>query len=395
MLFILISIISNILCKNIIIDGNTKTKSMHIKNTYNKCAKKYHNTDNNIKNKLIEQCILNDEIFSSVLITEDENSVKVLVKDKWSIIPIPMFSTDESTNKYGFMLVDANFLGYANILILGANFGNTTEYTLGLIGRTLFDTNLRAIFFMQKLSYSITAKDAANTYYENNLDTFKTFVSLGYVFNKTYTLSLGLDYYDYKFLKNSNFDKLNNYCELFLLAMINAEFYKYKLYFNEGLNFKIVLGENINYTSNRNFKYMMDYSYGFEIYKSSALIYNFNFVTQSSKKLNSSFKLGYSDGFRGLNEQSLWTNKYALNKLDYHIPYFRSDKLVLTVAPFFDLAFYENEIINYINNYYYSYGLGTYLFLKNITIPAVGVIIGHNSTFLGNFFAVSVGTKNN
>jgi hypothetical protein len=102
------------------------------------------------------------------------------------------------------------------------------------------------------------------------------------------------------------------------------------------------------------------------------------------------FNLGYERGYRGVQYNTLWaTDSYAVS-LDYHIPIGKTRYGTWTVAPYYDKGWF-NPVHNIGVDEYESYGVGMYLYLRKIAMPGLGIVVGRNENFMGDYIAFSIG----
>ena len=103
-------------------------------------------------------------------------------------------------------------------------------------------------------------------------------------------------------------------------------------------------------------------------------------------------RVGAERGFRGIPDSGAWVDRYLTLALDYQIPLWSSRIGTWTVAPFCDVGYLHQPTLEGSEEITYSaLGLGTYLFLRDLAIPGVGVYVGHNDTYQDYFFEVTIG----
>ena len=84
----------------------------------------------------------------------------------------------------------------------------------------------------------------------------------------------------------------------------------------------------------------------------------------------------------------------AAASADYHVPVGKTRHGTFTVAPFVDYGAYKPFIADTGGNYS-SYGVGGYFFINTINLPGVGLILGRNERFMGDFAAFQIGFRFN
>jgi hypothetical protein len=111
---------------------------------------------------------------------------------------------------------------------------------------------------------------------------------------------------------------------------------------------------------------------------------------KNTDDVRDSFKLGDNLGFRGVESGGVWAKQAHSVSVDYKIPFLDIKYGTWTVGPFTDYAWF-NEFDMNSNKESFAYGISTFMFLKKIALPGIGIIVGHNDNYLGDFVSVSIG----
>ena len=82
-----------------------------------------------IRQRLIESGLfVNDEIRVDLGIQGDEAELSLFLRDRFSLVPIPIFTTGGGSPRGGLFLADQNFLGTGNQIFAGGMFGESYRY---------------------------------------------------------------------------------------------------------------------------------------------------------------------------------------------------------------------------------------------------------------------------
>ena len=113
-LFIILVVchISTAFATSYTIIGNTRTKTSYILHLIKKC--------NRTENTDLTQCLLNSQLFSHVDVKNFNDKTLIEVKERWTLIPIPQIKVSSNSSSYGGYLVERNFLGKGNFIMLPA-----------------------------------------------------------------------------------------------------------------------------------------------------------------------------------------------------------------------------------------------------------------------------------
>lgn len=109
---VFIILISNVFGKEISILGNTKTS--------NKKIRAIINSDSSMDTSSIRNRLLRTGVFSKISVTDEGNKLKVLVEERWTLIPILKFSSGGGVSQVTAGLFEANLLG--EVSELGAQY---------------------------------------------------------------------------------------------------------------------------------------------------------------------------------------------------------------------------------------------------------------------------------
>jgi hypothetical protein len=377
--FILLKIKILILCVFIIpvwameytIVGNSKTKTFIIENKIAECQ--------NAKQDLT-QCLLNTKLFSEVFVqVKSQSLTEVTVKDRFSIIPIPLIKKDSYSSSYGLMLVESNLFGRGDKAIIAVRTGTN--------GSSFFSaTDLSSVGVGTFISHMIEDRELKNIIafeQKRSVVAFEVGPSL-------FRIGAGFFIYDFKSHNGVEYQD-TSYLNLNFHSQINKT--NFRWYFNEGNAFEINLTNMFKSDQSIGQTVMASYNFEKNIYSHHAL--QFRAASFLSNKL-----LGYeylsvdgNRGFRGIEDGSIWLKNSLSLSLDYQIPIKTFKSFTWTFSPFYDYSTFQASFVNTAHSYS-SLGVGSYLFIKTVAIPGMGFILGRSESFeVDTFFKFFVGMR--
>lgn len=380
------------------ISGNTKTRSSYIRSLTEKCLE-----DQGVKRledvdpTRLQECLINSRFFSEVKVEIKEEQLQIDVKDRWSIIPIPFVSSSKGQDtKYGGHLQESNLFGYGKNLGVGGTYSaSESSYWLMYHDRSVFLTDWTlacALGQSRNQFYHYQGEDETD-----GMDESKRFFSLsgGYRFLPNFDASLRYQTIDREYEEFENYQPPQDYQSNYVGLRFRWDDSNFRFYFQEGaiadatFMRQISRSDHVDITNAVTINLKL--SWQKEIIDNHVLQLRFNAGRLYGGDRREALRMGGRVGFRGIQDQGAWTEKHLTGSIDYQIPLHMTSTGTWTVAPFVDVGTLEliesaKDKLNY-----YSYGIGTYYFLKKITIPGLGLALGHNSKYQDFFFKFTVG----
>lgn len=360
--------------------GNNRTQDRYLKYLADTCV---------MASQPIEQCLLNTQLFSNVKV--DGNTISV--DERWTLIPVPSMSSGSSGSSYGLYLMERNFLGMGKFAMVGGSLGSQGNSLL------LFykDTNF---FHSNWTSHVIlhAAKSDQKAYLRREV--VESFVEdekylklgLGYKLTPKFEVGWGIAYV------NSHYQELDARSlpgpVHSLMSSISGE-YKgsdFKLYFNEGLDAKIEFLSDVDRSDEKSSVHRVygDLRYQKNLYLNHAAQFSLSVAGSTTSTMKTIDKVGGKPGLRGIEKGGLWADRYGAFSCDYQFPISELEYGTWTIAPFFDSGIFSSPYTNHINQFQ-SFGVGGYLFLRQVALPGLGLVVGRNPRFMGNFMTVAIG----
>ncbi len=306
-------------------------------------------------------------------------TVRILLKEKATLIPLPFFSASDGAYSFGMVLFDSNFLGLRKQLITSAivSDGNPSG-TLGLIDPTLADSTMRGVIFMSggRNKSEAAYPDGSNYRVYSSTDAR---VTGALTFRTQKKLMPGISFkYEQSEVDEAWEDSLDP-PDSSAVASPGISLTYENTYFLEYFYEGIVLRTAYAYA------FELNGSYSGEGGDGSGIIGNAEWASAffGDHRFSIDAAAGYSEfpipnldslsgpGFRVLPFRRAVARSYWAGSAGYEFPFSRPDWGTLTLSGFFDGGVYEPEEGNFES--FYGPGGGFRLYLSKVAIPAVGV----------------------
>jgi hypothetical protein len=374
---------------DIAIEGNSKTAGIYIRALLKKCLKQMASEEPDAaEEKYLSQCVYNARHFSKVEVKKDVAKYHVNVEEKWSLIPIPVVTAGSGGDeKYGLF-------GLGKIFAVGGTVGNTgNTYFFHYNDKKVFlsDWNFTASHSRSNQKYSLY--DGDEKIFGINENRSNAVLGVGYTFKRFVpAVNYMMQINEYEQL--DGFVQPEDYRASKLGFRLRYDYSDYKLYFNKGVTIDANLTRDVSRNDEEKFSTVATGSVkiGVPSFKDQALLGQIQGGNVSGGTETDTFRLGLSKGFRGIPAQGAWPEKYYALSFDYQIPIRKLSFGTWTTAPFTDtgqLKYRSNTGLDAVD--YNSIGIGTYIFLKEVAIPGLGLEIGRNNKFQSNFVSFSLG----
>jgi hypothetical protein len=351
------------------ITGNKKTKTPHIISVLKKCHSSYG----------AERCMLNTKLFSEVKIS----GKKITVKERHTLIPIPFFSSSGSERSAGAYLIESNFMGYGDLLVVGGSVSNRGSNALLIYKNNsvnFSDFTFSVSFITDKKNYELYS--GKNGRFEYSDDTLSLGAGPGYKFG-FFETDVKAAY------ERRRFDKFENYDALAITPLLRYKNVRFKFHSEEGLN--AALFAPFSFSSYPKSEILFESSYQKNAIRDHIL--HISLTTYKELRVNTaaSLKFGAQRGLRGIDKESLSASRLAALGLDWQIPLKHTDYGTWVAAPFFDFGNLNSRLTRGEN--YFSFGAGGFLYLKKIALPGLGLYVGHNNKFESSFVNFFMGAS--
>jgi len=377
------------------VQGNTKTTLGFLNARVHDCldeqgAQRWDDVDNDE----LRQCILDTRVFSEVDLKLTPPVLELTVKERWTIIPIPFVYAQRDSKRYGLFVYDSNFLGRGKQAVAGGSTGNR--------GNTLFvlyrDPSVLYGKWTALAKYKIGQEDYLRYQGETEINGYSekehnAELRLGYKISPWLEAALHTEIAQRRYSQLAPFDyPLQDYFFVYLGPYVSYDRTDFHFYFQQGNKFRLELGTQIHRDDDapQVAQYQMAYDWQHTIIGKHALQIHLLSGVKNTDDVRDSFKLGGSTGFRGVEAAGIWAKQAHSLSLDYKIPFWDTKFGTWTVGPFADFAWFKEFDAEH-HDESKAYGVSTFMFLKKIALPGIGIVIGRNEDYLGDFISVSIG----
>jgi hypothetical protein len=336
-------------------------------------------------------------IFSDIEINYINDSgaavIEVILTEKWTIIPIPMFSSNSRNTAYGLYILESNLMGYGKTLFTGGTWSNSGwSGILGYIDPSLFSTNFRLNLFLIYKSFIYQNGNLEGELLSEYKSVEKNArLDLGYGFKNRYFIYLSGGYeshhIDSSYKESFNTPQSQENLKAGLLFNINRlKYYEYFFYgfvMQSGFYGHIPADKNSSGYMTSEFK--MDWSFKvFSFHRISLSAFGFCGDTPPIAEK----RIGGKQGFRTIPADIITSDKYASGTVSYEFPFLRYKWGAVTLLSFWEQGIFKSDEDS---KTFHGTGAGILFYMKRLAIPALGFNYARNLKTETNEFSVSAG----
>lgn len=342
----------------------------------------------------VEESLLDSDLFASVQVSgrtvvEGDVELVIVVDEKWTLVPIPFFSTDGSAYQGGLILIETNLLG-RNKQLISAGF-------LGTDGVRGFVAYGDPAVFGSKWSAGLNAGVGRNEserllpdgtrlrLYE--YDQQRLGVDVGYNFTRRTSVSAGLGYERWEIISgDSDLDSFED-----------AQFVEPSLSvrYNGTRPIDVLrVGPRARLSART-----VTYRSGWEI--AAGAEWAIPVATTHRIRLVGSGAIGEmpaiaervisGDGYRTLPYQAVSADSWGSSSAIYDLPVVSAGWGALVLSHFWELGAYTNDDVD--PRLFYGPGGGFRVYIRQVAIPALGLDVAYNIPDNGFVFSFSVGAQ--
>jgi outer membrane protein assembly factor BamA len=377
------------------VKGNQKTKLSYLKAKLNECLDEQHVSQwADVDSDELQQCILDSRLFSEVQVAIDAPVVTITLKERWTVIPIPFVRVQSDSSRYGFFLLDSNFLGRGKQTVIGASAG-----TKGNTFFTLYrDPSIFHSRWTGMVKYKKGQEDYSRYQKETEIDGYSEKEDngefrFGYKFSPWLEAALQMEFTRRRFDVLEPYTRLpQDYRYVYLGPFFGYDRTDFHFYFQQGMKLRLELGSQVYRDDDASHvtQYQLTYDWQHAVYRNHALQLHLESRANNTDDVRDSFKLGGNLGYRGVESAGIWAKQSHSASIDYKIPFLDVKYGTWTIGPFADYAQFKPFDADS-NKESIAYGVSTFMFLKKIALPGIGIVVGHNDNYLGDFVSVSIG----
>jgi hypothetical protein len=323
----------------------------------------------------------------------DSAIIDLTLREKWTIIGLPVFYSNGETTLYGAFIIESNFLGYGKTVFAGGTYSDTSKSAIfGYIDPAVLGTEfIGNLFFTYKdsIDQNGTMEKHIFSEYKSKQETAR--IDAGYEIMNALKLYLSGGY-NAGIVNHDYSDSMNPPdTQKFYIAgtVLKYDFLKYYDYLYYGLKGEFKVYAHIPVEDEKEYntaEYKVDYS---------EKIFNFHRLTLHSsgsagdKPAVLEDRISGKTGTRTLPADIISADNYINYSVIYEYPFLRFSWGAVTLLALWEQGVYNKDDSPYYN--YYGPGGGVLLYLKRIAFPAVGFNYSRNLKTGNNEFSVNVG----
>ena len=379
------------------IECNQRTRSDHIRYLVRDCLEEQGAEGlEDIDGPKLEQCLMNSELFTEANVSTDE-VLTISVSDRWTLIPLPFVRSQEDSTNIGGFVMDSNFLGRGQLIVLGATFGSLGSSYFAMLrdpSVAFTDWTSRVVYiqdFGDILRYRGGAKSDGYHQKERTLS-----LSPGYQFTTGLEGRIVLGYTTRDYGTAEAFETVPEDYRYWSAGLgVTYDAADYKFYFRDGHRVKAEIqhqfarrGEGDPTLSGE-----VGWDWQLPFPGRNVLKISCEGMAVNSDAAVDSFQLGGRKSLQGVQDKGLWVQYLAGAVVDYHIPLREGRWGTWAAGPFASYAIYRPAADDAGGGWQdtISYGLGISYYLKKVAFPGIGIVVGKNEDFSGNFVTLQIG----
>lgn len=319
--------------------------------------------------------------------------IEVIVSEKFTIIPIPMFSSNSRNTVYGLYILESNLMGYGKNLFTGATWSESGwSGILGYIDHSLLNSDFRLNLFLIHKNYIYQNGDPEGyllSEYKSKENI--TRLDLGYGFSSRYIFYISGTHQmvtvDDNYSKSYNIpESREDFRAAFLFSLNSLKYYEY-FYYGFRLNYEASEFIPLIKDSERYYSTEINMDYSLKVFSFHRItLYTAGYYSTAPEVARK--RIGGKTGFRTLPADIITSDKFATGTISYEFPFLKYNWGAVTL-----LTFWEHGIFNSTDKSYRFSGPGSGIlfYLKRVAVPAIGFNYARNIETGNNEFSVSAG----
>ena len=343
--------------------------------------------------KLRETGIFNPEITIETSVKEGLADIEIFVRDRWTLIPVPIFSIDQTGDwRAGILGIESNLLGWNKTVGLGFFFGSK--------GWSFLNFYSDSSFFGSDLEFTSSINLGLNETVDEDSDEnlLRTYESdeirfgllLSYPLTEGLSVSAGWGY-DRSTTRNSPVPDLNS---TGLAAGIEWEEIYYDIPYEYGLSARAGYGWNLGLGETENYQRVTSrISWGLKPFGRQLLQLRADAGWIDRAPVQNQFRLGGRPGTLTLPMGKIGAEDYASASLIWNTPLWSFRGGTLSARAFYEGGYYSSDLIDPV--LFHGPGAGLELYINNLAIPAIQMNIAWNLETGVYQFSAGVGMGGN
>ncbi|MCK8503734.1 POTRA domain-containing protein [Myxococcus fulvus] len=326
----------------------------------------------------LKRRLLNLKLFEHVEVrTRQEGdgvALRIKVEERWTLLPIPMFTSSNGQWQAGLFLLESNVFGLHKLFVLGAMAGNRGGNVFSLYK----DPGIRGsrwtgTLFAQyaKLDRERRVRDiVVDEYTDRRLDVSGV---LGHQLTPELNVGAGLfGIFNRPLRANEDEPAPERSHAQGVSAVAEYLGQDFHFFFNEGLFARLNLRQGFDLGSgSRDYRQAtLTAAYTHALFGNHALTLSGTLDYVDGDSTLDAVLLGQRTGTRGFTLATLWAEQAAIATLEYQVPLWSPSLATFTAHAFIDAGHVEwrNTVTRYV-----APGAGLRMYLRSVAVPALGL----------------------
>lgn len=316
------------------------------------------------------------EVTSEIL--GNDAFIHIDLKDKWTLIPIPIVSVAKGESwSAGVLAIESNFLGYYKTLGLGFFYGSQGATFLSFyVDPHFFKSDLKFTASISAGYDEVTDLDTEErTLREYEADKIGLGAGIDYPINDRLTVGTSLNY-DLNLLRDGSSQSFSDLNSLGLAGTIGWKNIYYDIPYEKGLSSEITASLFRDFYS-EDFYPIIESELKWSF--SPWLKHNINIkglAAWGTMPVQKQIRLGGQDGTRILPMNKIAAEEYAASTVIYNVPLWIFKGGTISSKVFYELGYFKSDLVD--RTLFHGPGIGLEFFINKLAIPAVGINLGWN-----------------
>ncbi|MDT8445562.1 MAG: hypothetical protein RRB13_01540 [bacterium] len=340
--------------------------------------------------RALAACLKNTQLFTTVQVRPQASGWRVEVRDRWSLLPIPVVvATEGQGTRMGGFVAERNFLGHGVLLLGGGIVGPESSTYLGLLEDPHFLSAQGYLRFSLRSDRRLVSLRAAEDEVldRRDEDRLRLDLRLGRNLGPDLRAALSVSAQRLRFHDLQGGSRPEDLDPLWVGGLLLWDPTTYHFYFDEGFKGEL---EYQSETRSQNGVTRLDLGWQGAIWRDQALQLRLQADRLNRDDPRLAIQGGGALGARGVPWMGLWSGRYLTASIDYQMPIVYSSLGIATVAPFVDVGWIDlsgkNRQVTY-----QAWGLGGYFYLKEVSLPGLGILWGRNQPYADVFAKITLG----
>ena len=307
--------------------------------------------------------------------------VRIVVKERWTLLPIPFVASSYGENRAGVFLMDTNLLGRMKTIAAGVTFSSRgTSFAGFYLDPSLMGTRWSTRASVLWASRRQERRAGSERFYAFHEDRTDLAASIGYQIFREVFVYVGGFYLQANPSRSGDFEAPSKVDDLGGASLeLNLRMADYHSYFDEGLIVRAQHRQGFIGRSADQSRAFVQFSH--RTLGDQSFILTLQYLRAEGDRLVDAQRLGALVGTRGFAPQGLWASQIGTASLEYQIPVRHFSFGTWTANGFCDIGrfLWDGQTTNFMTP-----GLGTRFYLNNVAIPALGFDVAY-SEYNGGF----------